>query len=469
MSKNDKDVGRKITFISIIATFGGLLFGYDTGVINGALPFMIQKNELNISATAEGIIAGALTLGAAVGAIAGGKLSDKFGRKKIIMNLAIIFIISTVGCSVSPNIETMIVFRTLLGLAVGATSVIVPTFLAEMAPTNIRGRIVAQNEVMITGGQLLAFTFNAILGTTFGHIPSIWRYMIFLATIPAVILWIGMIAVPESPRWLAANVNVDQAFEVLKSIRQPQEAEDEMEKIRISLKSEKELEKSSIKDLQIPWIRKILYIGIGLGIVQQIVGINIMMYYGTTILEKSGFARDIALIANIGNGLTSVIAAFAGMFIVNKFKRRHVMITTLVGTTLMMVGMTLVNKFLATSSVLPYATITLTIAFLAFFQGGVSPITWTLLSEIFPVRLRGLGMGFATFFLWIGNFFVAIIFPILLANIGLTKTFLLFTGFNIISLIFAIFFVPETQGRSLEEIELDFKFNDKFSKGDQIR
>lgn len=464
----EKKVSRKVTFISIIATFGGLLFGYDTGVINGALPFMIQKDELDVSPAAEGVISGSLTLGAAFGAVAGGKLADKIGRKKVIMNLAIIFILSTVGCAVSPNINVLVFFRFILGLAVGAASVIVPTFLAEIAPTNKRGRIVAQNEVMITGGQLLAFVFNAILGTSFGHIPGIWRYMLALATIPAVVLWFGMILVPESPRWLAANVDEDTAYDVLKTIRSPKEAKDDIEKIEISLKSERELEKASIKDLRIPWVRRILYIGIGLGIVQQIVGINIVMYYGTTILQESGFSRNAALVANIGNGVASVVAAFAGMFIVNKFKRRTVMITTLVGTTLMMIGMTCANQFLSHSTLLPYVTIALTIVFLLFFQGGISPITWTLLSEIFPVRLRGLGMGLATFCLWIANFFVAIIFPILLAKIGLAATFMLFTVFNIVSLVFAVLFVPETQGRSLEEIELDFKFNHKFSKENQI-
>ncbi|WP_164509411.1 sugar porter family MFS transporter [Companilactobacillus jidongensis] len=468
MNSKEKKVNRKVTLISIISTFGGLLFGYDTGVINGALPFMIQKDELNVPASAEGIIAGALTLGAAVGAVTGGKLSDKYGRKKIITNLALIFIVTTIGCAVSPTLGVLIFFRFLLGLAVGAASVVVPTFLAEMAPTHKRGRIVAQNEVMITGGQFLAFTMNAILGTTMGHVPGVWRWMLVLATLPAVVLWFGMLIVPDSPRWLAANDSEAKAFDVLKTIRTPEEAEDDMEKIKISLKSEKELDAASYKDLKIPWVRKILIIGIGLGIVQQIVGINIMMYYGTTILESSGFSRNAALVANIANGLTSTVAAFFGMFIVNKFKRRSVFLTTLAGTTTTMFLITLVNAFMKGNPLMPYATILLTITFLAFFQGGISPITWTLLSEIFPVRLRGLGMGMATFFLWIGNFFVAIIFPWLVANVGMTYSFLLFVIFNIISIIFVIFFVPETQGKSLEEIELDFKFDDSFKKEDRI-
>lgn len=191
--------------IILVSTFGGLLFGYDTGVINGALPYMSESDQLNLNSFTQGLVTSALLFGAAFGAVVGGRLADYNGRRKTILYLAILFFVSTIGCTISPNAAVMILCRFLLGLAVGGASVTVPTYLAEMSPAESRGKMVTQNELMIVTGQLLAFTFNAIIGNMLGENPHVWRYMLPIAAIPAVFLFFGMLRVPESPRWLVSK------------------------------------------------------------------------------------------------------------------------------------------------------------------------------------------------------------------------------------------------------------------------
>ena len=447
-----------LSTIVLVSTFGGLLFGYDTGVINGALPYMAKALSLN--SYTEGLIASSLLFGAALGAVFGGRLSDYMGRRKNILYLAVLFFISTIGCTLAPNISAMISFRFLLGLAVGGASVAVPTYLAEISPAERRGRMVTKNELMIVGGQLLAFIFNAILGNTMGDSSHVWRYMLAIAALPAIILFFGMIKVPESPRWLVSKGKKEEALQVLRKIRDEKQAQLELSEIEANLAEESGMKRATFKDLNVPWIRRIVFIGIGVGVVSQATGVNSIMYYGTQILRDAGFETSAALIGNISNGAISVLATLVGIWLLGKIGRRPMMLTGLAGTTTVLLLIGVFSLTLEGSAALPYVMLTLTVTFLAFMQGAIGPVLWVTLSEIFPLRLRGLGMGISVFFLWITNFVIGLMFPILLDKIGLSITFFIFAVLGLISIIFVSKCLPETKGHTLEELEHYFRNND---------
>ncbi|WP_241262656.1 sugar porter family MFS transporter [Priestia megaterium] len=458
---------RKIAFIS---TFGGLLFGYDTGVINGALPYMSEANQLDLNPFTQGLVASSLLLGAAFGALFGGRLSDYNGRRKNILYLALLFFIATLGCTFAPNTTLIVISRFVLGIAVGGASVTVPTFLAEMSPAEIRGQIVTQNELMIVTGQFLAFTCNAILGSVLGDVGHVWRFMLVIASLPAVVLWFGMLIVPESPRWLASKGRIGDALRVLKQIREENQANIELKEIKSSVDEEAKLEKSSFKDLSIPWVRRILFLGIGIAIVNQINGVNAIMYYGTEILKNTGWGTKAALIGNIANGVISVVAMLVGIWLLGSVRRRPMLIVGLCGTTTSLFLIGFFSFILNGSAALPYIVLSLTVVFLAFMQGAIGPVTWLTLAEIFPLRMRGLGMGFSVFWMWIVNFLISLSFPVLLSTIGLSTTFLVFGVLGLVAIAFVNRYLPETKGKSLEELEYHFRsYDDRELESKQAR
>ncbi|MDH6485453.1 sugar porter family MFS transporter [Streptomyces sp. SAI-127] len=449
-------VSRRLRVITIIATFGGLLFGYDTGVINGALPYM--TDDLGLTAVTEGMVTSSLLLGAALGAVIGGRLSDARGRRRTILALAVLFFVGALGCTLAPTTAVMVVARFVLGLAVGGASVTVPVYLAEVSPAERRGALVTRNELMIVSGQLLAFTSNAVIARAGGESGGVWRWMLVIATVPAVVLWFGMLVMPESPRWLASRTRFDEALEVLKQVRSRQRAEAELAEVSALAVKEEEQRLGGWQDMKsTPWIRKLMFVGFGIAIVQQITGVNTIMYYGTQILTDAGFAADSALTANIANGVISVLATFVGIWLLGRVPRRPMLMTGQTGTTAALLLIGVFSLVLPSGDGRAYAVLAMTVTFLAFQQGAISPVTWLMLSEIFPMRMRGFGMGVAAVVLWLTNFVIGLVFPSLVSGIGISNTFFLFVVAGVFSIVFVKRCVPETKGRTLETLEAELR------------
>ena len=458
VNQESVDPKKYVILIGLVATFGSLLFGYDTGVVNGALPFMALPDQLNLTPVLEGAVVGAIALGAALGCLIGGRLADSLGRRKNLLYLSILFFFATLGCTASPSANVMIVCRFFLGIAVGASSVTVPVYLAEIATKETRGRMVGLMDLVVVTGQLLAFVVNSILAVSMQDNSHIWRYMLFVSALPAVALFIGMLKTDESPRWLVARGRISEAMNVLQKTRSTKEqAIAELNEIQGLLSEESHCKKFVLSDLKQPWIRRLLMLGIGLSITQQITGVNSIMFYGSQILVQSGFSTQAALIGNIGNGLISVLGAGLGLYMVGKIGRRPMLTAGLVGTTSCMLGIAIISNVMSSSPLLPYLVLSLTVTFLAFQQSCVSPITWLMCSEIFPLRMRGTGMGLSVCFQWIGNFAVGFSFPILLSNFGLSSTFFVFVGLGICAIIFIRILLPETKDKTLEQLEEMFQ------------
>lgn len=445
-----------VKVIAVIATLGGLLFGYDTGVISGALLFM--GNELHLTPFTTGLVTSSLLFGAAFGALFSGHFAAAAGRRKIIIILAVIFAVGALGTSLAPDVHWMIFFRLVLGVAVGGAAATVPVYIAEIAPANKRGQLVTLQELMIVSGQMLAYISNAGFNAAWGG-ESTWRWMLAIATIPAVALWFGMMFMPDTPRWYAMKGRLAEARKVLERTRAKGDVEWELTEIEETLSEDENRAKPSLRELKKPWLFKLFLIGVGVAVIQQLSGVNTIMYYAPTMLKAVGMSTDAALFATIANGAISVLMTFVGIWLLGKIGRRTM-------AKIGQFGCTACLLFIGTVSYLMpetingevdvfrgYLVLLGMLMFLSFQQGALSPVTWLLLSEIFPTRLRGIFMGGAVFAMWIANFLISLAFPVLLATVGLAGAFFIFAFIGLFGAAFVIKCVPETRNRSLEQIE----------------
>jgi sugar porter (SP) family MFS transporter len=457
MSANGSTVatGSQRRFVRVAAAItatGGLLFGYDTGVISGALLF-IREDFAPLSDFMQGVIVSFLLVGAVTGALAGGPLSDRFGRRPIVLLAAVIFAIGAIAAALTPNVGLLIVARFILGLGVGLASLIVPLYIAEIAPPDTRGALVSLNQLMITIGILLSY----IVGVAFTPIEG-WRWMFAVAVIPAMILGIGMFLLPESPRWLVKNGKLDKARAVLSRSRVEAEVETEMQQMEELERIERQQDQVGYKELLAPWIRPALIIGIGLAIFQQITGINTVIYYAPTILEIVGFSAGGAIAATaLGVGLVNVGFTILAVRIIDRAGRRLLLLIGLIGMTVSLALLGLVFSFESTSGAAGLLATMCLALYIASFAISLGPVFWLMISEIYPLNIRGSAMSVAALCNWGSNFIVALTFPVLLAALGGAGAFWLFAVLGIVAWFFVWFLVPETKGRSLEEIEADMR------------
>ena len=448
-----------VKVIAFIATLGGLLFGYDTGVIAGALLFM--KHDLHLTSLTTGMVTSFLILGSAIGAIFAGRVADRFGRKKIILVMALIFVAGSLGCATAPNVEMMISFRFILGLAVGGAAAIVPIYIAEIVPANRRWQFVTLQELMIVSGQLIAYTSNAAINEVWGG-EATWRWMLGVACVPAVILWVGMLFLPDTPRWYAMHGRYSDARDVLERTRKSRMVEKELSEIRKSMSSKSEKNARRKKTIS-TWMKRLVALGIGIAMLQQLSGVNTIMFYAPTMLQATGLGTNASLLATIANGVISVIMTFVGIMLLSRFGRRPLLLTGQIGCTCTLLAIGLLTWLMPETvdghpDVLrSYLVLAGMLVFLCFQQGALSPVTWLLLSEMFPMRIRGMANGISVFAMQMTNFSIAFMFPILLEHFGLTATFFGFAAIGVAGGIFAIIFAPETQGKTLEQIEKHFK------------
>lgn len=450
----DTKESRFVFKVAIAATMGALAFGYDTGVISGALPFMstpLAEGGLGLTPVTEGIVTSALVFGAAIGSLMAGTLSDKYGRRTTLLGLALVFLIGVLGTTLAPSVAIMVVMRFVLGIAVGGASSTVPVFIAEMAGPSRRARLVSQNELMIVGGQLIAYILNAALAHFSGS-PHVWRYMLAIAAVPAILLGLGMLFVPASPRWLASKNRMKEARAVLEQIRSSdKQIELELdEMVKLNKIEHEQTGWSAV--LGTPWIRKLLWIGIGLGFVAQFTGVNAFMYFTPIILKSTGLGTNAALTATIGNGVVALIATFIGIWLIGKHGRRPMLLTGLGFVIATQAALGAVLLFMPEGILKSYAALACILCFLLFMQMLISPVYWLLMSELFPMHLRGVLTGTAVACQWVFNGLVALLFPIAMAQFG-SATFFVFAGINVLSLIFVATCLPETKGKSLEALE----------------
>ena len=448
-----------IAAVCSIGSLGGLLFGFDTAVISGTFSFIEQYfllNEIEI-----GWFASSALIGAIIGALVSGSLSDRFGRKPILIIAAFLFFISALGCTIPNSFIFLIVARIIGGIGVGMASVLAPLYISEFSPPKIRGKLIALYQLSIVIGILLAYLSNWLLlkfsqesTSLFNEtdklykifVSEVWRGMFGLEMIPSGLFILLLFLIPESPRWLIKNNNPEKGFNILTKISGEKIAEKEFIEIKNSISKFK----GRIADLLRPGLRLALLVGIGLSVFGQFTGVNIIIYYGPTILENAGFKIDGALQFQVAIGLINLIFTILALWKIDRWGRRPLLIYGMFSVFISLIIIAFQFTFDSSQGILIVVMLCIYMASLAL---SINAVIWVLIGEIFPNRIRGSAMSIVTFTNWGANFLTAFTFPWYIDKIGMGGGFFTFAGMCLLATIFFNKYVPETKGKTLEEIE----------------
>lgn len=454
-----------IYIIAAIAATGGLLFGFDTGVISGAIPFF--QKDFGIDDGMIEVITSAGLVGAILGAFFCGRITDKLGRKKVILASAVIFTIGALWSGLANNPGNLIAARLFLGVAIGISSFAVPLYIAEISPTKMRGALVSIFQLMITIGVLVSYLSDLAFADEADM--TCWRPMFYIGVIPAIILLVGMIFLPETPRWLMSKGRIKESREILQRIEVSEQVEDSIQQMQ------KEIEKNAqencgVKELFKPWLKNALIIGIGIMFFQQFVGINTVIYYSPKIFLMAGFDGTISAIwAAVGVGVVNLLFTMVSVYFVDKLGRRKLYFIGLSGIacSLILLGscFAFANQF---GEYGKWLSILLVFFYVAFFAISIGPLGWLIISEVFPQKLRGLGSSLGSLSVWFFNAIVSFTFFKIVRGLTFPGTEIMVNGENlgnpagafwlyavvaIAALIWGYYYIPETKGVSLEKIE----------------
>lgn len=435
--------------VAIVASLGGLLSGYDTGVISGALLF-INETWL-LPDTLQGFLVSSVLIGAVIGAATNGVLADIFGRKKIIMATAVIFIIGSIMCAFAPNVYVLIISRIFVGFAVGIVNFVVPLYLSEISPKNLRGTLVSLYQWAITSGILFSYFINA----AFAQAVYNWRWMLFAGVLPGLILFVGMCLMSDTPRWLVSKNRDNEAKAVFKKIEPDVDSDREIQDIKTTLNSEGQDKIFKFKK----WMIMPFVVGVGIMFAQICTGINTIIYYAPTIFKTAGFDSNLtAIYATTGIGVVNFVMTIVAVFFTDRLGRKPLLYFGLIGVMLSLFALGTSFAFAGVlGSSLKWVAVGSLVTYIICFAMSLGPIGWILVSEVFPLKIRGVAMSICTVSNFAFNFFVVGSFPILLHRIGGAWTFWMFGFVSLLCIIFVYFFVPETKGISLEQIESNWR------------
>ncbi len=434
----------------MIGALGGLLFGYDTAVISGAIGFLETKFSLDVNQ--KGFAVSSAIFGCILGVAVSGNLADKVGRKNSLLLTALLFLISAIASAIANSYIFFVVARIIGGIGVGAASMLSPLYISEISPANKRGTLVTLYQLAIVLGINIVFFFNykvAQYSTEAWNVDFGWRYMVGSEVVPAMLFFIALLIVPESPRWLLKKGREEEALNVLTKVNTEEQAKKVLQDIDLALKKEK----GTFKELFEPGLRMAMLIGIILALFSQITGINSIMYYAPEILKSAGFGVDSALMQTVIIGVVNTIFTFVAIKYIDDLGRRTLLLWGASGMVLCLFGIGLLYQLAFTDG--PWLLI-LILGFVGCFAMSLGPIPWVIISEIFPTKMRGTAMSLAIVVLWVGVVIISQFTPVLL-KMGESITFWIFMINAILFLIFTVRFIPETKGKTLEEIEQYWK------------